>query len=124
MALSAMVLCPMHGTNKVPLRALWWKEQDVLEKQVFDLAMELLCRRARSFSIGHRTDLQNRRGIAWQREGAFVVWQQTWLLWIDEAEKPEFIRRTYDINPVFAASALDGAYAADLCRTVYLDRMD
>ncbi|CAE7633009.1 unnamed protein product [Symbiodinium sp. CCMP2592] len=35
-----MALVPVHGPNKIPRRALWWKQQDVHEKQIYDLAME------------------------------------------------------------------------------------
>ena len=95
----------------------------MLEKQFFDLAMQFLCRQVRTLSVGDRLDLQNLYGVVWQREGVFIVWQQAWL-WLAGCQKPEFIRRTYAIDTVFAASVLDGVYAAELCRPVYLDRMD
>ncbi|CAE7731361.1 unnamed protein product [Symbiodinium sp. CCMP2592] len=123
MASADMVLCPLHGCNKVPRRALWWKQQDSLEKQIYDLAMEFLCQELRLLSVGHRTELQNKFGIRWQKEGAYVVWQQAWL-WLENEHKPEFIRRTFSVNMEFAKSVLDGAYAADIGCSVCLDRLD
>ena len=62
--MSAMVLCPPHGANKIPVRARRWRWQDTLETRVLQVATEYLCLGMRDLPIASRVHLQNLYGVS------------------------------------------------------------
>ncbi|CAE6935553.1 unnamed protein product [Symbiodinium sp. CCMP2592] len=123
MAAVGMELCPTHGSNKIPRRAVWWFQQDVLEKRIFDLSMEYLCMAVRGLSVSTRQGIQNAFGSAWQKQGSYTVWQEVWD-WVPPAWRPQLIEDTFRVNSEFARSVLAGAYASTLAVVRDLEQMD
>ena len=104
----------VHGYNKIPHDATWWRELDLLEWRVRQLALEHLCSSIRDLPIADRLSLQNQFGISWLQASAYETWMAVWFQ-IHALQRPALVAETYVISSEFAASVMEGVYSSQVC---------
>ena len=117
-----MELALLHGANKVPSVG-WWKWQDLLERRIYQLSMEFLCKSLRHLSVSLRLSWQNFYGSSWLRASAFQTWLEAWS-WIPQSGKVAFLAQTSDIDSYFAWQMLDAVYRAKFGAASTLDSLE
>ena len=118
-----MELSQLHGINKIPQQLGWWKFQDLLERQIYPLSMEFLCKSIRHLSVSRRSTWQNFYGSAWLRASAFQTWVEAWR-WVPQSGKSNFLKRTSAIDESFAWNMLDAVYRTKTSSTGDLESLD
>ena len=118
-----MQLCPLHGSNKMPLRAKWWQWEDTLRVPVLGLAMEQLLEIIRPLPISARCSLHLLYHKYWDETSTMLVWQAVWII-LRPQQRVFFIRKTYNFDPDFGCSMLGCVYARQIADTKTLHELD
>ena len=73
-------LVPLHGSNKIPLQATWWRWEDALHWFTRHTCMEFYLEGLRDQSFSERCRLHDKLYQEWSNSSPLVIWQSAWRL--------------------------------------------